>query len=242
MSVHVRASTAAFTEALGIADRDSLTGRPKDKHVRRRGVLVLVAIAALGCDGSTELPTTPAERVAGIYSNLTILFGHDSLQAQAWAVGPMGDSLRAPVTLSALTPAIATITSAEVIHTHSDGTALFLATADGFADTIPLLVFVTRVARITATPDSVSLVVGDSLDLDDLRLPFRIRTFDAMGNEMYGVPVRLTSSEPAVVLTSSYLYEIIAKRIGRAVLTARADTASTTIKVTVKSGTELSLE
>jgi hypothetical protein len=133
-----------------------------------------------------------------------------------------------------LTPAIATITSAGVIHTRRDGLALFLATTEGFVDTISLRVFVTRVARITATPDTASLVAGDSLDLGDARCPFVIHVFDATGHEMQDVPVFLRSSDSRVVMTTSYYYEIIARGLGEAVLTAMADTASTTIALTVK--------
>ena len=198
-------------------------------HVR---ALVLAALTAFGCRGSTEVERV---RASGIGSNIGgTLFGNDSLQAQAWAVGPTGDSiLGRVVALSALTPAIATITSAGMIHTHGDGFALFLATSEGVADTLALQAFVTRVARIAAIPDSVTLVVGDDFDIGYEVSPFVIRVFDSSDNEMHNVPVSFTSSAPGVVTVSPYFDEIIAKSVGTAVLTAKADTASTTILVTV---------
>ena len=232
MPVHSRTIIPALAAALGTIDTECSTIWKHEHHTRRNRALVLAALTALACRGSTEVVQ---ERVAGIYSNIAgTLFGNDSLQAQAWVVGFAGDSIPGrTVALSALTPAIATISSAGVIHTHGDGFALFLATSAGVADTFSLQVFVTRIARITATPDSVSLVVGDSLDVGDEGAPFHIRAFDASGNEMHDVPVSFTSSDPRVVMKEPYFDEIVAKGVGTAVLTAKSDTASTTILVTV---------
>jgi hypothetical protein len=50
---------------------------------------------------------------------------------------------------------------------------------------------------------------------------------------MHDVPVSFTSSDPRVVMKEPYFDEIVAKGVGTAVLTAKSDTASTTILVTV---------
>ena len=99
-------------------------------------VLILFVLTANGCGISPEIPTseTPgSESVAGISSNVpAVLYGDDSIQARAWAIGASGDSLSGVVvTLSALTPGIATLSWIGVIHTRANGLAQFLATTEG---------------------------------------------------------------------------------------------------------------
>ena len=199
-------------------------------------VVILLALVATGCGGSAETPPSH-ESVAAIYSNIGgELFGDDSIQVQAYPVGFRGDSIPGLVVkISALTPALATLSTTGVIHVRGTGLAEFAASTDGLTDTIALQVFATRIARIIATPDSAGLVVGQQFDTFDPSAPFRLHAIDPFGNEMQGVRFFLRSSKSQVVRVDDYRdeYEVVAAGVGTDVITASADTTSTTVKVTV---------
>ena len=195
--------------------------------------MALFALAALSCGGA-DVTAVPKERVNGITANFSgqAIFGVDSLQAYAWAYGVVGDSLPGRIiSLSALTPAVATITAAGVIHTHSEGTALFAAMADGFTDTLRLQVFLRRVARVTAIPDSMHLHVGDVLTT----YPFVVHAYDVSGQEMENVPFHYDLSVSGLSFTRNHLPE--ATRVGRGFIFVTGDTAITEVGVLVTAST-----
>ena len=198
-------------------------------------VVVLLALLANGCGVGVERPKS--ESVTGIESNLgsVVLYGDDSIQARAWATGSSGDSVPGHVVaLSALTPAIASISASGVIHTRANGTAEFLATTDGLTATISLMSFVTHIARITVNPDSIEMTLGQEFNVGDSSAPVRVRAFDPLGNEMHGVPFLIETHNSGVV-AADYVndYNVWARGVGTAVLTVSADTASTKLTVAV---------
>lgn len=170
------------------------------------------------------------EPVVAINSNINsqILFGDDSLHVYAWGVGPFNDSLAGhPATLTALVPAIATITPAGIVHGHGSGTAKLLATTGGIADTIYLRVDARRVASITVNPDTLRVAVGQE------SISAEVHVYDTMGDELPIGYVSGTTSNAKVVLWDDYFYTATGVSVGTADIVLKADTAVAHLPVIV---------
>ena len=193
------------------------------------GATTFIVTSDLGsASGTVRVGVTlaPGSRITANLSNRG-LFGDDSLQALAWVIGPDNDSIAGRVvTISALLPEIATITPGGMIHGHAEGTAQFLATSGALTSTLYLRVFETRVARLRASLLAVELTVGHEYT-------FSFHAYDALGNELHDLPVSLSSSDVHVVDVGSDFDTIHANHLGTAVITARCDTVSVRIPITV---------
>ena len=147
---------------------------------KAEGATTLTVKSVLGsASGTARLGVTQQPGSIVMTSNISgsYLFAGDSVQAYVWEIEGSHDTLSDPITISALTPAIATITPRGVVHAHAAGVAAFLAAGYLLADTLYLRVFGTRVARLTTSPASLQLVVGHET-------PLSFHAFDALGNEL----------------------------------------------------------
>jgi hypothetical protein len=197
-----------------------------------QGSAVLTATTTTGSASATASADIVQEPVAGIIviGNTRSIYANDSLLMHAYAVGPANDSLAGTVvTLTALTPALATISSAGMVHIHGVGAARILATAGGFEDTATVYVDARRVARIEVTPMPLSLVVHGA------QVALSVRLFDTADEELLEWPFSVTIGDPSIVtggdLPSTLTFAGNAP--GSTVITVASDTATTVVPVTV---------
>ena len=231
MIIASRTRASAVAATFGIIRSNRLDSPTKSPRPSRDWVMALVALATLSCGGA-DVTGVPKERIKRITANFSgqAIFGVDSLQAYAAAFGVAGDSLSGRIiSLSALTPAVATISAAGVIHTHSEGTAFFAAMADGFTDTLRLQVFLRRVARVTAIPDVMHLNVGDVV----MTYPFVVRAYDVSGREMENVPFYYDVTNSGLSETPNRDYLLQARHVGTGVIIVTGDTATASVEVIV---------
>ena len=194
-----------------------------------RALGVATMEATSGPASATVRVGVAREPVVGIGTNYysRALYGIDSTQLLAYALGPLHDTLDREVTLSSLTPDIATITSTGMIHGHKTGIARILATTDDLSAEFPITIDVRRVARIVAIPDSLTLIVGQEVD------SLRFQAFDAHGDLLENRPIFLQTSNQYVVAIDYYLFPPYAAHVGTAYLIATSDTAVVHVPVTV---------
>jgi hypothetical protein len=170
------------------------------------------------------------EPVVAFNSNLNgrTLVGEDSLHVYAWGVGPFDDSLAGhPVTLTALLPALATLSSAGIVHIHGTGTAKLLASTDGFTDTIFFNVDARRIARITVMPESLLVAVGQETQ------SISIGVYDTEGDLLPYWYASATSSNTQIVLWDDYFGSAIGVSVGSAEIILKADTVVVHLPVIV---------
>ena len=113
-----------------------------------------------------------------------------------------------------------------MLHGHTSGTGQILAATDDFSDTIQVTVDARRVARIVATPDSLTLKVGQYAD------SLKFQLLDAHGALLENRPIDLQTSNQYVVAID-YYFGPYAVHEGTAVITATSDTAVVHVPVTV---------
>jgi len=157
-----------------------------------------------------------------------ILYGIDSTQLSAYAIGPLHDTLDRDITLRSLNPDIASISTSGMIHAHASGTAQISAATDDYTKTFSITVDARRVARIVAIPDSLTLVVGQEAD------SLYFQAFDSHGALLEHRPMDLRSSNESVLSVYNYYYfGPMAVSVGTATLIATSDTAKVLVPVTV---------
>jgi hypothetical protein len=168
----------------------------------------------------------PVSYVAASISAPYYLYADDSVHFTAYDFGPQGDSLPGrEVTITAVQPAIATITPAGMVHIHGSGIAWFRLTSEGISDSIDIIADVRRVARLTIVPDSVQLVLGHDW------ASWSCHMFDASNTDLGNRPIRWSTSDTTVAQPA--YCSAIPIGVGSAIITGITDTATASVKVTV---------
>jgi hypothetical protein len=210
---------------------DSAIARINTGAVMGFGEGATTITAAAGTVSASAQVFVVQEPVVAINSNISdrFLIGDDSLQVYAWGVGPLNDSLSGhPVTLSAILPALATISSAGMVHIHGTGTAKLLASTDGFADTISFTVDARRVASMRVTPDTVFVAVGQESP------SLSIALYDSKGDLLpYYWYASGISSNTQIVSWDDYFETAIGVSVGSAEIILKADTVVVHVPVVV---------
>jgi Bacterial Ig-like domain (group 2) len=191
------------------------------------GTATLTATA--GSASATTEVTIVHEPVSAVMASIAapyFLYADDSVHFTAYALGAGGDSLPGRVvTITAVDPAIATITPAGMVHLHSSGTAWFRLTSEGVSDSIDIISDVRRVARLTIVPDSVQLVLGQDYP------SWSCHMYDANNTDLGNRPIRWSSSDTTVAQPT--YCNALARAVGSTIITGIADTASAHVNVTV---------
>jgi len=130
-----------------------------------------------------------------------------------------------PVTWSAATPAVATVSAAGVVTAVAVGSTVITASAEGRSATATVTVTPVPVASVTLTPTSAALRVGG-------RQPFTATARDAGGTPLAGRPVTWSSSAAAVAVVDT-AGTVSAVAPGAATITATIEGRTATAAVTV---------
>ena len=120
-----------------------------------------------------------------------------------------------PVTWSSATTSVAVVSSAGVVTGVSPGTSVIRATSGALTLTTTVTVNAVAVNRVTVTPSTGQLVMGNTFTLSATAL-------DAQGNTLPGRVITWTSSAPQVA-TVSPTGVVLAVSVGSVVITATSE-------------------
>jgi len=230
--------TAMVTDANG----DELSGRPVTWQSSASGVATvsgsgLVTAVAPGTatitatsDGKTGKSTitvrkVPVASVDMDPGNATLEIGQ-TIQIRATPRSADGDALEGrSVVWSSSATAVATVNQSGVVTARSSGSTLIRATSEGVTGTALVEVSVVPVASVQVTPDTATLLAGQSLQL-------QARTLDAGGDQLSGRTVTWSSDDDDVASVSS-TGKVLALSAGQATITATSEGKSATARITV---------
>ena len=199
-----------------------------ERSIRGNAEGSTVITATAGSASATLRVTIAHEHVAGVQmdqENPTYMYGADSLQFAASAVGPGDDVLPdRPVTFISHQPDVATVTPMGFVRITGSGTARILATSEGITDSVTIFADARRVARITIDPPSATLPVGGNQD-------FSIHMFDASDTDLGNRPRIFVASDTTVALAA--YSSVVGLKVGTAVITLTSGTVTMHIPITV---------
>ncbi len=183
----------------------------------------VAATAVLGsCGGSTEPIQSARIQVAPDSASLDV---GQQMALHATVLGSNGESLQVPVYWSTEDSGVATVSSDGIVTAQAAGRALVAASSNGVNGSAAITVAALTVATITIEPDTVSVGVGLSANL-------QANLYAATGQQLRGIAVVWGSSNGAIA-TVSAAGAVTGIAPGSATIMAAAEGQSTTATVTV---------
>jgi uncharacterized protein YjdB len=213
-----------------VVEVDRTSGR---LHAIRPGRVQVVAASGAGRDSVVITVRRPGVR-APVASAVAIdrdairrVRAGAEIQLHAAALGPEGDTLTgAEVTWASSNPRIATVDALTgLAHAQAPGTAVIVATSGSQSS----------LAELTVLPNALSslevlgarpMAVQESLEL-------RAVARDAGGQEVIGIPVAWTSSDPGVATVDESSGMVVGVTPGSVTIAAKADEVSARVRLTV---------
>ncbi|MBU6366168.1 MAG: Ig-like domain-containing protein [Gemmatimonadetes bacterium] len=178
-----------------------------------------------GGGGTTPVGPAPVASVTVTPASCALIPG-GSCTLTAATLDAAGVALSGrPITWSAATPAVATVSAAGVVTAVAVGSTVITATAEGRSATASVTVTPVPVASVAITPVSAALRVGG-------RQAFSATARDAGGATLAGRPVTWSSSAAAVAVVDT-AGTVSAVAPGSATITAIIEGRTATAAVTV---------
>lgn len=235
----IAGQSAQLAAAITSATDQPLTGRPvawksSDPAVATvnatglvqglKGGKVTVSATSEGVTGSAEVTVIGVASISVTPSLDTLRLGqqrqlsaelHDSTGALMTGI---------PVSWSSSNSAIARVASSGIVFSEATGEVTISAHAGGAVGNMTMVVTPIPVTSITLQPQSMILVVGDTVH-------FRVKLHDSTGAELTD-RVPETSATPSGVLTTTG-FDVVAEALGDAVYTVDAATAQASADIKV---------
>lgn len=235
----IAGQSAQLAAAITSATDQPLTGRPvawesSDPAVATvnatglvqglKGGKVTVSATSEGVTGSAEITVIGVASISVTPALDTLRLGqqrqlsaelHDSTGAVMTGI---------PVSWSSSNSAIARVASSGIVFSEATGEVIISAHAGGAVGNMTMVVTPIPVTSITLQPQSIILVVGDTMH-------FRVKLYDSTGAELTD-RVPETSATPSGVLTKTG-FDVVAEALGDAVYTVDAGTAQASANIKV---------
>ena len=202
---------------------------PTRQSLRREspwGIAAYIAATTVlaSCAGSTEPIQSARVEIAPDSASLDV---GQQMTLRATVVGSNGNSLKVPVYWSTEDSGVATVSSDGVVTAQAAGRVLVAASSNGVNGSAAITVAALTVATITIQPDTVSVQVGATTNL-------QANLYAASGQHLQGIAVVWGSSDGAIA-TVSATGGVTGVTAGTATIMAAAEGQSTTATVTVTS-------
>jgi uncharacterized protein YjdB len=147
------------------------------------------------------------------------------LTLQATVTGSDGKTIEVPVYWSTQDSGVAIVSTDGVVSAQAAGVVEVAASSNGVNGSAMITVEAPTVARMTIEPDTVSVLIGATADL-------QVRLYAASGQQLHGIPVLWGTSDGSIA-TVSQSGTVTGVAAGTATIMAAAEGQQTTAKVTV---------
>ena len=198
--------------------------RKEPRPVTAAAVLIAAVALISSCSGPTVPIQSARVEVAPDTASLDV---GQQMTLQATVIGSNGTALHVPVYWSTQDSGVATVSADGVVSARAAGRVQVAASSNGVNGAATITVVALTVATMSIMPDSVSVQVGATSNL-------QVTLYAATGQQLQGIPVLWGTSDGSIA-TVSQSGRVTGVAAGKTTIMAAAEGQSTTATVTVTS-------